>query len=156
MAAVAYSGASDSNVNTRHTTRSNVANISHESSPSTQTLSNENPAQNLKDLQRLFNKVYKKWSHSEPVDEDDMASITSVHVSEENFLKITESRDLAKYIALIDYHIRFDELPLPPHGEIISYMCDFLSGVFQTTNPANVLFGASDNGTASSILVSLW
>lgn len=69
-----------------------------------------------------------------------MARITSVHVSEEDFLKLTESRELAKYIALIDYRIRFDELPLPPHGEIISYLSDLLSEAFQTRNPAKCAF----------------
>ena len=156
MSVFADSRGSRDHVVTKRITRSNITVTPHESSVSTPTPSIEDPAQNLNELRRLFNKVYKKWSHSEPVDEDDMASITSQYVSEENFLKLTESREFAKYIALIDYHIRFDELPLAPHGEIISYMSDFLSGVFQTTNPANVLFGASDNGMASFILSSLW
>lgn len=74
----------------------------------------------------------------------------SMHVSEEEFLEITENRECSKYIALIDYHIRFDELPLRPHGQIIGYMVVYLSGVFQATSQENVLLAASDNGMASS------
>jgi len=80
-----------------------------------------------------------------------MSSLTSMHVSEEEFLKITENREFSKYIALIDYHIRFDDFPLRPHGQI---MVVYLSGVFQATSQANVLFGASDNGMASSFLAN--
>jgi hypothetical protein len=83
-------------------------------------------------------------------DGKDMSSLTSIHVSEEEFLKLTGNRDLAKYITLINYHLRFDQLPPFPHGQIIGYMVDCLSGVFQTMSPANVLFGASHNGVASS------
>lgn len=72
------------------------------------------------------------------------------------FWKLTETRKLGKYIALIDYRIRFDELPLRSHGQIISYMSDYLSEVFQTTGAANVLFGAGNDGTTSSILTSRW
>jgi len=123
-----------------------------EGSASTPTSSIHDSTHDIKDLRRLFTQVYRKWSRSEPVDEEDMSAITNVHVSEENFLKLTETRELGKYIALIDYHIRFDELPLHPHGQILSYLSDYLSGVFQTTTAANVLFGAADNGMASSIL----
>ena len=85
-----------------------------------------------------------------------MSAITSVHVSEEYFLKLTETLELGKYIALIDYHIRFDELPLPPQGQIISYVSDYLSSVLQPTSAGNVLFSAVDKGMASSILNSRW
>jgi len=50
-----------------------------------------------KAFRHLFNQVYKKWSRSEPVDEEDMSAITSVNVSEEHFLKLTETRELGKY-----------------------------------------------------------
>jgi len=101
-------------------------------------------------LRRLFNRVYTKWSRSETVEKEEMSSLTSMHVSEEEFLKLTGNREFSKYIALIDYHIRFDELPLRPHGEIIGYMNGFLMGVFQFASQANVLFPSSDNGMASS------
>jgi hypothetical protein len=53
----------------------------------------------------MFNKVYNRWSRSEPVDDEDMTAITSAYVSEENFLKLTDYRELATHIILIDYHI---------------------------------------------------
>ena len=108
------------------------------------------PTPDLKGLQRLFNKVYTKWSRLERVDENDMSAITGLYVTEENFLKLTESREFAKYIALIDYHIRFDELPLTPHGEIVGAINSYLYEVFQTTSQNDVLFPALDNGIASS------
>ena len=103
-----------------------------------------------KELRRLFNQVYNKWSRYKAVTEKEMSSLTSIHVSEEDFWKLTGNRNLARYITLISYHLRFDQLPPSPHGEIIGYMTFHLSQVFQTTSPANVLFGASDNGAASS------
>jgi len=103
-----------------------------------------------KELRRLFNQVYNKWSRYKTVTEKEMSSLTSIHVSEEDFLKLTGNRNLARYITLINYHVRFDQLPPSPHGEIIGYMVGCLSRVFQPTSPANVLFGASDNGAASS------
>lgn len=121
----------------------------------TPTPSSVDPTPDIKDLRRMFNKVYSKWSRSELVDEEDMTAITSVHVSEDNFLKLTHSRELAKYIALIDYRIRFDELPKRPHGEVAGYMNNYLGEVFQSTSPAGVLFPASDNGIMSSIISSL-
>jgi hypothetical protein len=69
-----------------------------------------------------------------------------MHVSEEEFLKLTGNREFSKYIALIDYHVRFDELPNCPHGEIIGYIVVYLLGVFQATSQANVLLAASSNG----------
>ena len=99
----------------------------------------------------MFNKVYTKWSRAEPVSKEDMSAITSVHVAEENFLKLTGSRELAKYIALIDYRIRFDELPMKPHGEVVGHMASYLGEVFQTTSANGVLIAASDNGITSSI-----
>ena len=82
--------------------------------------------------------------------EEEMSSLTSMRVSEEEFLKITENCEFSKYIALIDYHIHFDELPVPPQGQIIGYMVVYLSGLFQSMSQANVLFPASDNCMASS------
>jgi hypothetical protein len=70
-------------------------------------------------LRRLFTRVYNKWSRSETVAEEEMSSLTSMYVSEEEFLKLTGNHEFSKYIALIDYHVRFDELPDCPHGEII-------------------------------------
>jgi hypothetical protein len=103
-----------------------------------------------KELRRLFNQVYNKWSRYKTVTEKEMSSLTSIHVSEEDFLKLTGNRNLARYITLINYHLRFDQLPPPPHGQIISYMVLHLSRVFQSTSPVNVLVGASDNGAACS------
>ena len=104
----------------------------------------------MKQLRRLFNRVYSKWSRREEVDEGALAALSNLDVTEEQFLALTGNRESSKYIALIDYRIRFDDLPLRPHGQIISYMSDHLAGVFQTSSPSNVLYGGGDNGMASS------
>jgi hypothetical protein len=109
--------------------------------------SDEDP---MKELRRLFNRVYTKWSRGEQIDEGTVAAISNLEVSEEHFLALTSKREYSKYIALIDYRIRFDEIPLEPHGEVISYMIDHLSNAFQTRSQTHVLFGASANGMASS------
>lgn len=116
--------------------------------------SNVGPTPDIKELRRMFNKVYSKWSRSELVDAEDMTAITSVYVTEEDFLKLTESRELAKYIALIDYRIRFDEIPKRPHGEVLGYVSQYLGEVFRSTTPAGVLFPASDNGNVFLIINS--
>lgn len=85
-----------------------------------------------------------------------MRNLTQHYVTVDDFLRLTGNRELQKYIALIDNRIRFDEIPLSPHGEIIFYMTNFLSEQFQTTSPGNVLYGMSDNGMVSAILYSLW
>jgi hypothetical protein len=105
----------------------------------------------LKDIRPLFNRVHKAWSRNEPVDEEHMVTLTKYHVTVDDFVKLTQSRALQKYIALIDNRIRFDEIPLSPHGQIIFYVTDLLSEQFQTTQPGNVLYGTSDNGMSSSI-----
>ena len=104
----------------------------------------------MKQLRRLFNQVYSKWSRREEVDERAIAALSNLDVSEEQFLALTGNREYSKYIALIDYRVRFDDIPLDPHGQIIGYMNAYLASVFQTTSPANVLFAACGNGMASS------
>jgi len=84
-----------------------------------------------------------------------MRNLTQYYVTVDDFLRLTGNRGLQKYIALIDNRIRFDEIPLSPHGEIIFYMTNFLSEQFQTTNPANVLYGMSDNGMVLVIICPL-
>jgi hypothetical protein len=71
------------------------------------------------------------------------------HVTVDDFVKLTGNRSLQKYIALVDNHIRFDAIPLSPHGELIFYMANFLSQQFQATQPGNVLYGTSNNGMVS-------
>jgi hypothetical protein len=118
------------------------------------TIFTDNPIA-LKDIRPLFNRVYKSWSRSEHVDED-MHNLEQHYVTVDDFLRLTGNRELQKYIALIDNRIRFDEIPLSPHGEIVFHMTNFLSEQFQTTNPGNVLYGMSDNGMASAIICLLW
>ena len=84
-----------------------------------------------------------------------MRNLTQYYVTVDDFLRLTGNRGLQKYIALIDNRIRFDEIPLSPHGEIIFYMRNFLSEQFQTTNPDNVLYGMSDNGMVLVIICPL-
>ena len=149
------SGAGSRRAVTRGRQKSNAASTPKQDSVPTSTPSDVDQTPDTKDLRRMFNKVYNKWSRSERVDKEDMAAITSVYVSEENFMRLTRSRELAKYIALIDYRIRFDELPGKPHGEVAGYMNNYLGEIFQSTSPAGVLFPASDNGMTFSILSSL-
>jgi hypothetical protein len=127
--------------------------ISKTSNSTAQTISSLVPAADeepIKELRRLFGRVYTKWSRREQIDEGTLAAISTLEVSEEDFLALTGNREYSKYIALINYRLRFDEIPLRPHGQVISYIVDHLSNVFQTRSQAHVLFGASDNGMASS------
>lgn len=104
----------------------------------------------MKQLRRLFNQIYSKWSRREEVDEGAIAALSHLDVSEEQFLALIGNREYSKYIALNDYRVRFDEIALRPYGQIIGYMSEYLAGVFQMTSPANVLFAACDNGMAFS------
>jgi len=136
---------------TRGLSRSTIASSPAMDSVTPRTLSDVDTAPDLKDLRRLFNKVYTKWSRAEPIDENDMSAITALYVTEENFLKLTEFREFGKYIALIDYRIRFDELPLMPHGEVAGAIQGYLHDVFQSGTQNSVLVAANDNGIGSSI-----
>ena len=57
----------------------------------------------MKELRRLFNRVYTKWSRGEQIDDGTVAAISNLEVSEEDFLALTGNREYSKYIALIDY-----------------------------------------------------
>src|SRR5271170_7058064 len=46
----------------------------------------------IPELYRLFNLVYTKWSRSEPVNQDGVETLVSMHCSEDDFLKLTGSR----------------------------------------------------------------
>jgi hypothetical protein len=136
----------------RNVTTSSAA-ISRTSTSTAQTTSSLVPASDedpMKELRRLFNRVYTKWSRGEQIDEGTVAAISNLDVSEEDFVALTGNREYSKYIALIDYRLRFDEIALSPHGQVIMYMIDHLSNIFQTRSQAHVLFGANDNGMASS------
>src|ERR1700738_707577 len=104
MSTVADSGrASDSHLVPTRSTRSKVASTPTETLTSTATpiVPTSTPSiPDSKALRRLFTRVYNKWSRSETVAEEEMSSLTSMHVSEEEFLKITENREFSKYIAL--------------------------------------------------------
>jgi Uma2 family endonuclease len=115
----------------------------------------DTPPVALKDIRPLFNRVYKAWSQREHVDKKEMSNVNKHYVTVDDFVRLTESRELHKYIALINNRIRFDEIPLKPHGQIISYLTDFLSEQFQTNQPGNVLYGAADNGMASYSMLTM-
>ena len=53
--------------------------------------------------------------------------VTSRSISVEDFQTLTTGQQLARYIALIDRKIRFDELPKKPHGELAHFLAMILS-----------------------------
>jgi hypothetical protein len=85
-----------------------------------------------------------------------MKNLNQYFVDVEDFLKLTKNRNLQRYISLIDNHIRFDEIPGSPHGELINYITLLLGNQFQNTNVGKLLYGMADNGMVSAILCLLW
>lgn len=73
----------------------------------------------------------------------------SYEVTAEEFEKLITNRQFQCYTALIDDKINFDELPGPPHGEIIGEMIQLLGRQLNDPNRVKILITASDNGMFS-------
>src|SRR5436305_3117636 len=59
-------------------------------------------AVDIKDIRKLFNRIYKQWSASKPIDNDELVSITSQDITVDDFVKLTQHRECQRYISLID------------------------------------------------------
>jgi hypothetical protein len=97
-------------------------------------------------FKRLFDRAYNEWYRSGSINEELAEKVTSQSISVEDFQKLTTGRQLARYIALIDRKIRFDELPKKPHGELAHFLAMILSRQFDEGAIGAILVGCSDNG----------
>lgn len=65
----------------------------------------------------------------------------SYEVTVEEFEKLTTNRQFQRYIALIDGKIRSDELPGPPHCEIIGKVIQLLGRQLNDLNSGDSYHG---------------
>jgi hypothetical protein len=99
-------------------------------------------------LQKLFSKVYKRWIRSQDPNHEDVEKLSKQVISVDEFIHLTGNKARGHFIALIDNHLRFDELPLPPHGNIIHHIAWTFSNQFRISQEDNSLGGSGDNCTA--------
>ena len=97
-------------------------------------------------FKKLFDRAYNEWYRRGSINEELAEKVTSQVISVEDFQKLTTARQLARYVALIDGKIRFDELPKKPHGELAHFLSIILSRQFDERAIGAVLVGCSDNG----------
>lgn len=105
-------------------------------------------------FKRLFDRAYNQWHRNGVINEELAEKVTSQSISVEDFQKLTTGRQLARYIALIDRKIRFDELPEKPHGELTHFLAMILSRQFDEGAIGAVLVGCSDHGMIFFFTVS--
>ena len=97
-------------------------------------------------FKKLFDRAYTEWSRGGSINSELAEKITSKLISVGDFQKLTTKRQLARFIALIDGKIRFDELPQKPHGELAHFLAMSLSRQFDEGGVGAILIGCSDNG----------
>lgn len=97
-------------------------------------------------LRKSFNKAYNVWFKNNFIPEELYSEIKSYEVTPEEFDKLTKNRQLQRYIALIDGIIRFDELPVPPHGAIIGTINKSLARQLDGPNDMEILVMVNDDG----------
>jgi len=132
-----------------------VSDSSSLSRNSIDTSSSGDNAASFHEIHPIFDRIYNAWYQSRHINEDDLIKLSKYHITIDDFLKLTEKRQLQKYIALIHNHIRFDEIPLRPHGQLIAYLTVYLGQQFQQGQPTCVLYGASDNGLTHLLYANL-
>jgi hypothetical protein len=72
-------------------------------------------------VKATFESVYTQYHKSGVVDKHLLAILANQDVDAHTFVQWTSGKQFQKYIALVDGKIRFDELPITPHGELIYF-----------------------------------
>jgi hypothetical protein len=73
---------------------------------------------NFAAFEKIFNRAYNQFYVSHNVDVELKRTITENEITILEFEKLTLTKQYQRYITLEDGRIRFDELPMRPHGEI--------------------------------------
>jgi len=92
-----------------------------------------------------FNRLYDQMYIRCDVDDTLRLEISNTLISMDLFDKLTLGKRYQGRIALIDGRIRFDEIPLSPHGQVIGYLAVSISNSVGFMLPGAILMPCSDN-----------
>jgi hypothetical protein len=70
------------------------------------------------DFQKDFNRAYHQFYQSRAIDADLEHRVSEFDIAIPEFEKLTLKKQYQRYITLEEGKIRFDEIPLRPHGEM--------------------------------------
>jgi hypothetical protein len=98
------------------------------------------------DFQKDFNRGYSQFYASHVIDEDLKRRISEFELSIAQFEKSTLNKQYQRYITLDEGKIRFDEIPVRPHGEIAGLLTVMISRQVLGPTFSDGLECASDNG----------
>lgn len=94
------------------------------------------------EFRKIFNRLYQKFYNANKISTEEENLISSQEVDLDEFDRLTEHKQYARYISLLDGRIIFHEVLNAPHGEIID--CFVFS--IHSQIDRNMFIGAVDNG----------
>jgi hypothetical protein len=97
-------------------------------------------------FQMIFNRAYNQFYVSHDVNVDLKRTITENEITILEFEKLTLTKQYQRYITLEEGRIRFDEIPMRPHGEIAAVVNSIVARQVEGVNFMDGLEGAMDNG----------
>ena len=113
------------------------------STPATQPDNSESVSPH--EFKAIYNGVYQRFYRLKKISAEDESQIAAYEVDIDEFVRLTEHKQYAGYISLIDGRVIFHEVPNAPHGQVIDYL------VISITSQLNLTMfaGAVDNGRSS-------
>lgn len=98
------------------------------------------------DFQKDFNRAYNQFYLSRRIDADLKRKVSEFDITIPEFEKLTLNKQYQRYITLEEGKIRFDEIPMRPHGEIVGLLNSVIARQVEGADYADGLECASDNG----------
>jgi hypothetical protein len=74
---------------------------------------------NIEAFKKKFNRAYSAWFRAHSLPTQLRTEIENQQITMELFDALTLGKQLQRYISLIDSRMRFEEIPVAPHGSII-------------------------------------
>ena len=99
------------------------------------------------EFEKIFNRVYWTFSNVNKISTEEEEWISSQEVGLNEFDRLTEHKQYAHYISLLNGRIIFHEVPNAPHGEVI----DCLVFSIHSQIDRNVFLGAGDDGIIAQV-----
>jgi len=99
------------------------------------------------DFRKVFNSIYQRFYKFNEITVDDKMAVATQVVDMEEFDRLTENKQYARYVSLLDGRVIFHEVPNAPHGEVIDSIAFSISTQLDRTK----FIGAVDNGRIPQI-----